>query len=526
MTTTALPDLPALRPTSHPAAAAGGGVGWRVATLAVAVLVSHFAALRATYAPVLGSVGLDPNGPLVFVPFVPLGAFVVAAIRWRGSEDEPDAVPQRAADAVIALFFLGLAWLAARVGPLVFDTDTLTWRADLLSLAPFTAAMVVALFGGRMLHRLRPAVALLTLMAPALFRPVIALARNGSSRFTIDAVEALAGRVPGVTVAGRAEGQYLVVGHGAERTVVAVTQACGGGGSVLAALVVGAVVWQLTTGRRRNKAAWVAATVVLAWSANVVRLVALLLTAGWLGPDTMLNDIHPWLGSVLLVGALFTSTLLLGRFGLAARERSTARRPFRALAVGDTSIIALVVAGTLLIAGPAHAATVDHDLTSGSSELVRPGAAAVVDDLTQARSLETVPWAAEYLGRGASWGRWLRFDLAGGTAPVAIDVQASADPSRFDQYSLASCLGFHRSEIIERSLVALPGGRRAERIAYVADDDTTTTVLSWRQEVAGGMERIVLHQPLAAHQSIAEGDETLRLLAVEILIAVDGHDAN
>jgi exosortase len=523
VTATAPSDLPALRPTSVASAgSAGAGVVWRVAVLVVAVVVSHFAALRTTYAPVFGSVGLDPNGPLVFVPFVPLGAFVVAALRWRGSEDEPDAVPQRAADAVIALFLLAVAWLAARVGPAVYGTDTLTWRADLLSLAPFTAAMVVALFGGRMLHRLRPALALLMLMAPALFRPVIELARGGSSRFTIDAVEAVAGHLPGVTVAGRAEGQYLVIGDGAERTVVAVTQACGGGGSVLAALVVGTVIWQLTTGRRRNKAAWVAATVVLAWSANVVRLAALLLTAGWLGPDAMLGKVHPWLGSVLLVGALLAATLLLGRFGLTARERSTARRPFRALAVGDTSIIALVVAGVLIVVGPAHAATVDHDLTSGSSELVRPSAVAAVDDLTQARPLETVPWAPEYLGRGATWERWLRFDLTGATAPVAIDVQVSADPSRFDQYSLASCLGFHRSEIIERSLVALPGGRLAERIAYVADNDAVTTVLSWRQQVPGGMERIVMHQPLAAGHSIADGDETLRLLAVEILVAVDG----
>jgi exosortase/archaeosortase family protein len=363
-------------------------------------------------------------------------------------------------------------------------------------------------------------------MSPALFRPIIDLARGGSSRLTIDAVGALAERMPGVTVAGRAEGQYLVVGDGVERAVVAVTQACGGGGSVLAALVVGTVVWQLTVGGRRRKAAWVALTVALAWTANVVRLVALLLTADWLGPETMLAHVHPWLGSVLLVGALFLATLLLGRFGLRSRERSTARRPFRALAIADTSIIALVLAGTLLIAGPAHTATVGHDLTSGSSERIRPSAAAVVDDLTQSRVLETVPWAPEYLGRGATWGRWLRFDLDSGTSPAAIDVQASADPSRFDQYSLSSCLGFHRSEIVERSLVALPGDRKAERITYQADDGTFTTVLSWRQEVRGGMERVVLHQPLADEASIDAGAETLHLLAVEILLAVDGPDAN
>jgi exosortase/archaeosortase family protein len=527
VTATASSDLPALRP--DPAAhrgTASGGVAWRVVVLAAAVVASHFAALRATYEPVVGSVGLDPNGPLVFVPFVPLGALVVAAVRWRGSEDEPDAVPQRAADAVIAMFFLALAWLGARLGPAVYDTDTLAWRADLLSLAPFTAAMVVALFGGRMLHRLRPAIALLTLMSPALFRPVIDLARGGSSRLTIDAVGALAHHLPGVTVAGRAEGQYLVVGDGAERAVVAVTQACGGGGSVLAALVVGTVVWQLTTGGRRRKAAWAALAVVLAWSANVIRLVVLLLTADWLGPDTMLEQIHPWLGSVLLVGALFLSTMLLGRFGLSARTRSTARRPFRALAIADTSIIALVLAGTLLIAGPAHTATVGHDLTSGSSEQVRPSATGVVDDLTQSRVLETVPWAPEYLGRGATWRRWLRFDREGVSAPAAIDVQASADPSRFDQYSLASCLGFHRSEIVERSLVALPGGRKAERITYQADDGAFTTVLSWRQEVRGGMERVVLHQPLADEASIDAGAESLHLLAVEILIAVDAQHAD
>jgi exosortase/archaeosortase family protein len=366
---------------------------------------------------------------------------------------------------------------------------------------------------------------MLTLMAPALFRPVIELARGGSSRLTVDAVSAVAGRLPGVTVAGRAEGQYLVVGKGAERAVVAVTQACGGGGSVLAALVVGTVVWQLTNGRGRRKAAWLVTAVTLAWAANVLRLVLLVQTATWFSPATMLSKIHPWLGSLLLVSALCLAVSMLPRFGLTPRARTTARRPFRALAIGDTSIIALVVAGTLLLVGPAHAATLDHDLTSGASESVRPGATAAVVDLTQARTLETVPWAAEYLGRGATWRRWLRFDK-NGYAPVAVDVQMTADPSRLDQYGLAACLGFHHAEIIQRSLVSLPHGRRAERISYRAQDSTITTVLSWRQEVRGGMERIVLHQPIGPNQTIASGDETLRLLALQILLAVDGDDGH
>jgi len=494
--------------------------------LVTAVVVSHFAALRTTFAPVLGAIGrdgpaaLDPNGPLVFVPFIPLAALAVAANRWRGTEQEPVAVPQRAADAVIAAFFLSIAWLAAKAGPAVFDTDTLAWRADLLSLAPFTAAMVVVLFGSRMLTRLRPALWLLTLMAPALYRPVIELARQGSSYLTIETVTRLASGVPGLTIAGRVDGSYLVLGRGAERTVVAVTSACGGGGSVLAALVVGAVMWQLTGGSRRRKTQWTAMAVGLVWTANVVRLALLAVAASVLGPQTMLRDIHPWLGTLTLVVALSAATALIPRFGLTGRRASTPVQPFRALSRPDFSIVALVLSGTLLVAGPAHAATVGWDLTTGASRQGSPSASGAVDDLASARQLDDVAWAGEYLGPGSSWKRWLLFD-ATGRAPVAVDVTTAADASRFDQYGIAACLGFHGAVILERDLVGLPGGRRAERITYRPDDRPITSVLSWRQRVGDKTERVVLHRAVLDGESYAQSTEPLQLLATEILMGVD-----
>lgn len=218
--------------------------------------------------------------------------------------------------------------------------------------------------------------------------------------------------------------------------------------------------------------------------------------------------------------ALATATLLLPRFGLTRRPAPVATSPFRAVAPPDASLMALVLAATLLIAGPAHAATVSRDLSAGASRNVRPTAGVVVDDLTGARALDPVPWVAEYLGQGSEWNRWLLFEPGGG-APVAIDVTATADVTRLDQYGLAACLGFHDATLLERSVVALPGGRQGERITYQPNDGPTTTVLSWRQRIDGGTERVVLHRPVEIGESLDEAAEPLRLVAIEILLGVD-----
>lgn len=151
----------------------------RAVVLVLGLLVVYRSAFRYTYVGLFTS--FDPTGPLVFVPFVPFAALAVASTGWRGIEDEPEALPQRGADVIVAGFLFLLAWIAAHEGPYVFSTETLAWRADLLSLVPLAAGLTALLFGARTLFRLRAAVLLLTAMSPATYRVLLVPCATGSS---------------------------------------------------------------------------------------------------------------------------------------------------------------------------------------------------------------------------------------------------------------------------------------------------------------------------------------------------------
>ncbi|HEV7208190.1 MAG TPA: archaeosortase/exosortase family protein [Mycobacteriales bacterium] len=491
----------------------------RAVLMVIIIAVVYWPALKYTY---VGLRSFDPSSPLVFVPFVPFAALAVASTRWRGSPDEPAPLPQRGADFIIGGFFLIAAWLTAFEAPRIFSTETLAWRADFLSLAPFTAGMIALIYGGRMLFRLRPAVLLLTAMAPGFYRPVLAPLRSWLDSATFVLLGALQHVLRWYHAAANAQGQYVTL-HGAHTFTVSVTQACAGGGAVLGGLLLASTVSLLTTGSLRRKLVWASATVVLCWLGNFIRLLVLFVVGYRYDLATMMGSLHDWLGAIFLSLSLSVGLLLIRPMGLAFVARAPHRLPARCLTrFGAGTVVAAVVAA-LAIAVPSAAATTRFDFFAGRSRTSSQSAQAAVAAVPGVQALAPIEWAPAYFGAGARWSRWLVFGRsAAGTLPISIDIVHSVDAARFDTYGLAACYGFHGYRLIRQATTALPGGRVGESIVYWdRATGANVTVLAWRQRLAGGgFERVVIQHRSA--QS-APGDlQAVGAVALGLLGRVDG----
>jgi exosortase/archaeosortase family protein len=488
----------------------------RAAFLLASLVVVYWAALRYTYH---GLLSFDPNSPLVFVPFVPLAALAVASTRWRGALEEPAPVPERGADVIIGGFFIVGAWLAAFEAPRIFSTETLAWRADLLSLAPFMAGMIALLFGGRMLFRLRGSILLLTAMSPGLYRPVLAPLRTALDAATFALLGILHHIVGWYDAATTTLGQYVTI-HGKQTFTVSVTQACAGGGAVLAGLLLAGTVCLVTTGTPRRKLAWAATTVVLCWTGNLLRLVVLFGVGYRYGMPAMMGTLHDWLGAVFLMMSLSVALLLPRLMGLTFLVRTPHPAPTHCLTpLGFRSSVLALVA-VVAVAVPSAQATTRFDFLAGRSRVAGASARAAVGDLPGVSELGPIAWAPAFFGAQAQWDRWLVFS-PDGSLPTAVDIVHSTDASRFDTYGLAACYGFHGYRLTQQATTSLPGDRVGESIVY-RDRGTGAhvTVLAWRQKLAaGGFERIVV-QRRSARPTPADLD-TVRGIATRLLSKVD-----
>jgi exosortase/archaeosortase family protein len=491
----------------------------RAVLMTLSLVVVYWSALRYTY---VGLRSFDPSSPLVFVPFVPFAAFAVGVTRWRGAADEPVALPQRGADVIIGGFFLGAAWLAAYEAPRIYSTETLTWRADLLSLAPFTAGMIVLLYGGRMLFRLRAAVILLTAMSPAMYRPILAPLRTVLDTGTFVLLSALQHVFTWYRAETTSQGDYVTL-NGAHPFTVSVTQACAGGGAVLGGLLLAGTVGLVTTGSLRRKLLWGLVTVALAWLGNILRLLVLFVVGYHYDMATMMGRPHDWLGAACLSLSLSLSLLLVRPFGLAFFVRTPHPTPAHCLTRMSRGTIAVATVAALAVMVPSAAATGRFDFLAGRSHSAAPSAQEAISAVPGITPLAPIGWAPAFFGSQARWSRWLIFDAtSAGSMPTAVDIVHTADAARFDTYGLAACYGFHGYQLTVQGTTSLPGGRVGESIVY--RDRATgahVTVLAWRQRLAtGGFERVVI-QRRAAHA--VRGDvAAVHAVAVQLLTRVDG----
>lgn len=454
----------------------------------------YWSGLVYTYESLLS--GLDPTAPLGFVPFVPLGVLALVVTRWRGDPDEGATLPQPGADKAVALLLFAAAWACALIGPAVLQTETLTWRADLLSLTPFTAGMVALLFGVRMVYRLRTPLFVLTLMSPSLYRPLLSALGALVDKGTMLGMAVLDQLMAGVSTVAAPGGVYASIAGPTGPFTVSVTQACAGTGAVNAGLLLVVLVGSLTEGRHRARLAWAAVTLLLCWMGNLLRLAVLLMAGEHLGAATMLGALHSWLGAVLLAVASTASLLLTRPMGLRFRPavaRSLLPHTVRRI---DVPAVALGITAVVFMVPTAAAATTQYDFLAGRSGEV--GDSAERDFPVRAVALRPVAWAPTYFGADATWRRWLVFPTGqqGGRHPVSLDVIRTADAARFDQYGLAACFGYHDYRLESQATVRLPGGRTGEQIVYAdPEDDLSVTVVSWRQRLPGGWtERVVVQR--------------------------------
>lgn len=474
---------------------AGQQSALRLAVLLGTVVAVYWSGLVYTYDSLLS--GLDSTATLAFVPFVPLGVLALVATRWRGDPDEGATLPQPGADKAVALLLFMAALASALIGPAILQTETLTWRADLLSLAPFTAGMVALLFGVRMVYRLRTPLFVLTLVSPSLYRPLLSGLGNLVDHGTMLGMGAIDRLMPGISTVAAPGGMYASIASPSGPFTVSVTQACAGTGAVTTGFLLVVLVGSLTEGRRRRaRLSWAAMTLILCWVGNLVRLAVLLMAGEHFGAATMLGELHSWLGAGLLAAVSTASLLLTRPFGLhfrpalaRARSAHTARRI-------DVPAAVLGVIAVAVMIPTAAAATTHYDFLAGRSG--ETGGSAVRDLPIQAVPLRPVVWAPTYFGPDATWRRWLVFPRRAGQGghPVSLDVIRTKDAARFDQYGLAACFGYHGYRLESQGTVPLPGGRTGEQIVYAdPEDDMTVTVVSWRQRLHNGWtERVVVQR--------------------------------
>lgn len=498
------------------------------------IVVCNFSAFLYTASQLRS--GVDITSPVAYVPFVPLVALAAAAQRWRPRSGESRVQAHRSADWIV---FAGLAVLALVVGrgvPRVFTTETLTWRADLAALPLIAATIVVGLFGMRMLWRLRTVLWFLTLMSPAIYRPIVAPIRTFTSWSTGWAVAGVSNLLP--FVAGTkavADGRQVIISATSGPVTLEVAEVCAGNGAVLAGIFVSASMWMLCEGSRRAKWKWSAWCVTICWLGNLVRLAALFAATSIMGEGAATGWFHELAGLVGLVLALIVSLSLASRFGLEPRARVT-RRPdeVRSTDTAEQSaagvthragfpiprlgVSALVVLGAFVVtmAAVSEVATNSFDLMRGNSDVATVSASTVLAEWTVTPPTgdlsvvvgENVPWASQFFGRDARWDTFLARSSTD-AAIIGIDVISSSDPTRFDTYGLAACFGFHGWRMELNRVVTMQGDRRAEQIVYSVrgaaaqreantpgGEDRTVAVMSWRQRGTDGrVQRITLQQP-------------------------------
>ena len=231
-----------------------------------------------------------------------------------------------------------------------------------------------------------------------------------------------------------------------------------------------------------------------------MRLAVVVLAGRWWGSEVALEALHPYGGSVAIAVAVALALLLSPRFGL-SRRPPVARRSLDRMAVVapprwgvDACCIGVVA---LLIGGASmHGERFDRlgGRNGGLNRPVAELAAATPIDGARTIPLGPVEWAAQYFGAGSSWTRFvvLEDDPAGMVAAgVGVDSTQVADEANLDAYGLAECYGFHGWTVQTEAVTGALVGRPAELLRY-EDGSAGTIVVSWRQRVPGGIERVVV----------------------------------
>ena len=405
------------------------------------------------------------DNALGFVPFVPL---VSAYLFWQRAH-----MRERAEKRDLLLdVFLSAPLAVAAVFILYVVPSQLSWyywlnRVDLLAFPIWMLACASLFLGYQQVLRTWPAWAFLFLTWPY---PLVRLQVNATQPL-VDGTTWLAARLASFLAL-----PYEVAGTAFTRTnlpdgeqvTLVVGQLCSGTSTMGGLLLGGTAIMLLSRGRVMARIRWVALGVALAFVANAIRVVALLLVATQ-DVEFAVNVLHPVLGIVLFLVTLGVMLLLLKPFGL--RFAPEPLGPYLAWAPIDGGGRALRV---LWIAAPVMALAIGVGV-AGAQQYdfigLGDGAPEVAID-TEKNIIPAVEgWDLQHVTE-ISWtdlfGKQSRGDVfqfvdpakgeADGAPYVLVQSVIAESKASLDRYTLEQCIDFHYRKLEGRQSVPLGYG--------------------------------------------------------------------
>lgn len=444
--------------------------GLRLGTAIVAVALAYHYSLRT----LASEWSYDtPLADLVLVP--PIAATLVFAATRR--HRFVTFLRLGRFDYVLAavLFVLVLALVA--VGPTLWSKYFWAMRIDLLTLPLFAAAVFVLLFGSRSLIPLGFPILFLLLAWPLPYDALLEHALSSFTSSTAWTVERVAGWTHVAAPVAGSDASRYVVQHGSGSIVVSVASACSGVNALVGFSVVGIAASWLVRGRVVRRLAWLALGAALVWTLNVVRIVAVLLTARELGEHAAFGLLHPVAGILALNLAFVLLVRMLPFFRLQRRrfdehdlELVDSPLARTAAPAQQATPFRFAVRFAVVAAASGALALADGQLGAaarGLDESGRPALAAFVDRPTagpgwRVQHLEDIGWATPYYGKHSSWVRY-RLRPTGrmarrGAYTVWTDAVLSPDLGALDAFSLAHCYAFHGFHVRAALRVELGNG--------------------------------------------------------------------
>ena len=446
----------------------------RVVTSAPVRIALAVALTVAAYWYSLGSLvsAWNPSDARTVAGTVPFIAAVLVLARSRPRPDEP-GIHDRQVDYLLGIAALGMATFMLVILPRRMDVAFWVDRVDMLALPIFVAGVVAVLFGTRAMWRVRWPLVFAFLAWPAITAAAAARLSEPLRSSSLDATRTLshAFGLPRVTLT-------------ASTTTT----------MVLLALIAGLalVIW---VGPGLSRAiVWLGSIAVVAWCANVVRLVVVH-TLGASGRTGLARSVS---GSI---GFFVTTGLVVGVGGwilLAGtrRDRATPRtyaehrspavlRP--GLAIGLVSVVA-VATGVVTsgygrfeaVVGPLGNAKVQP---LGTEPISVPGFVAVAHRGPGSRS------TSERRRFGFE-----RVDAPEGAAPFVVDAFPVTDPGDSAASSLRGVYPLGGAVLLSSRSVGLGDGRHGDLVEF-RQEGRSWKALSWVWPVRGAeepYERIVI----------------------------------
>ena len=238
---------------------------------------------------------------------------------------------------------------------------------------------------------------------------------------------------------------------------------CSGTSTFIGFGLIGIALLYLQRGPWGQRLRWLALGLLLAFAANLLRVVALLALAATAGEEVTLDVIHPVLGLALFAALLVFMLWLLPRFGLALELRP--RGEHRVWEPADGGGRPLHAMYGVAVGAAVLLAVLDVQAQQYSFLGVGDGAPAI--DVTSERAI--VPavegWQLEHVA-DVAWtdlfGRRSRGDVFEYGHPngqwITVQSIVADRKSTLDRYPLEQCIVFHRRAVEGREQVALGHG--------------------------------------------------------------------